>query len=370
MRTIEMRLRRTVFYARSSPSVCVVIAMLMSSQVAAFAQQPAVTTAKRKFELSIDKIMEGFALVGYEPRTVRWSGDSQRIYFQWKQASEPREKDFDTYVVNRDGTSLRKLSDEEAKAAPPLAGDRSRDRRLTAFVEDGDIFLFENDTGKRRQLTATTDVESNPRFTRDQKRIYFTRANNLYALALDGASFVQLTDIRVGGGPPTPAPPVVGGLGSRQGGGQARRESTQEQKGTESQEYLKQQERELIDSVKRRADKRREDDEKRKREHPRQPFNIAARQVITNLQLTPDDKYVIATVSENVDGAKNAIVPNYVTESAYTEDLGARNKVGDVQSRTRLAIINVATGDAKWVDHGQKASGTGQGKTDKPITEQ
>src|SRR5262249_503373 len=195
-----------------------------------------------KFDLTIDNIMMGTSLVGYDPRAVRWSGDSQRIYFQWKQASEPREKDFDLYTVNRDGSGLRKLSEEEARTAPPLFGDRSKDRRLTAFVEDADLFLYETGTGKRRQLTSTTDAESNPRFTRDQTHIYFTRSNNLFVLALDGASLVQLTDIRIGSAAPAPPPPAGGGLGQRQGGGQARRDSTQEQKGNESQEYLKQQE--------------------------------------------------------------------------------------------------------------------------------
>ena len=64
------------------------------------------------FELSIDEVMRGPGLVGYAPEGVRWSGDSGRIYFQWKRASDPEEKRFDTYTVNRDGIGLRKLSDE------------------------------------------------------------------------------------------------------------------------------------------------------------------------------------------------------------------------------------------------------------------
>lgn len=40
-----------------------------------------------KFSLTIDNIMRGPGLVGYEPSQARWSGDSGRIYFQWKQAS-------------------------------------------------------------------------------------------------------------------------------------------------------------------------------------------------------------------------------------------------------------------------------------------
>jgi hypothetical protein len=74
------------------------------------------------FALTIDSIMRGSALVGFEPSQVRWSADSERIYFQWKQATDKEDAPLDTYVVNRDGSGLRKLSDEEARLAPPGGG--------------------------------------------------------------------------------------------------------------------------------------------------------------------------------------------------------------------------------------------------------
>ena len=51
-------------------------------------------------------------------------------------------------------------------------------------------------------------------------------------------------------------------------------------------------------------------------------------------------------------------MPNYVTESAYTEDIPGRTKVGDTQGRTRLVIIDVETGESKNVDHGQRLPAT------------
>src|SRR5436190_16867043 len=54
------------------------------------------------------------------------------------------------------------------------------------------------------------------------------------------------------------------------------------------------------------------------------------------------------------DKSKRAIVPNYVTESAYTETIPSREKVGDVLPSSRLAIVNTANGEVKWFDHGQK----------------
>jgi dipeptidyl aminopeptidase/acylaminoacyl peptidase len=75
---------------------------------------------------------------------------------------------------------------------------------------------------------------------------------------------------------------------------------------------------------------------------------------MTGLQLSPDQKLVIASVSEAGEGTKNSIVPNYVTESTYVEDISGRSLVGDNQSRTRIALIDVATGEVTWVEHGQK----------------
>ncbi|HJZ68256.1 MAG TPA: DPP IV N-terminal domain-containing protein, partial [Blastocatellia bacterium] len=332
--------------------------ILIAAQItSAIAQQKvAGNGANRKFELTIDNIMRGLELVGYEPRAVHWSPDSQRVYFQWKQANEPREKDFDNYVVNRDGSGLKKLSEEEAKSAPPLGGEVSKDKKLTLFVEDGDVFIYDNVANQRRRITSTTDAESNAHFTRDQKHIYFTRANNLYVMSLETGSLVQLTEITTGGAAPATVVAGGGGFGQGrgQGGGQRAQNDSTQQKGTDSQEYLKKEERDLLDVVKRRAEKREQDEAKRKREHPRKPFQLSARQTATNLQLTPDEKSVIVTVNETAESAKNTIVPNFVTETSYTEDIGSRTKVGDTQNRLRLAIVAVDSGEVKWVDHGQK----------------
>ncbi|HEY8458852.1 MAG TPA: hypothetical protein VIM99_00640, partial [Blastocatellia bacterium] len=158
-------------------------------------------SAPKKLELTIDSIMRGPDLVGYQPSRVYWSQDSRRVYFRWKRAGEPRLKEPDLYVVNRDGSGLRKLSEEEARQAPPLGGDLSKDKTMTVFAEDGDIFIYDNLKNERRQITSTVESENAPRFTKDQKYIVFTRQNNLYRMALDGAGVTQLTDIRAGGAP-------------------------------------------------------------------------------------------------------------------------------------------------------------------------
>src|SRR5690348_1186767 len=118
-----------------------------------------------RLTLSVDTIMRGPGLYGYTPLSVRWSGDSQRVYFRWKRHDEPVLQEYSTYVVNRDGSGLRKLSDEEAKEAPPLLSDDTLDWKLSVYAADGDLYLYDQMAGRRHRLTHTNDVESNPRFT-------------------------------------------------------------------------------------------------------------------------------------------------------------------------------------------------------------
>ena len=120
--------------------------------------------------------------------------------FAGSRLDEPRLKETSLYVVNRDGSGLRRLSDEEAKQAPPPGGELSKDKTMTVFTDEGDVFIYDHAKGARRQITRTVDAETNAHFTFDQKRIYFTRLNNLYVMSLDGGSLEQLTDIRTGGG--------------------------------------------------------------------------------------------------------------------------------------------------------------------------
>src|SRR2546421_1854646 len=115
----------------------------------------------KPFQLTVDSIMRGPRLVGYPPTGVYWSQDSQRIYFRWKQADEPRLKEMSPYVINRDGSGLRRLSEDEARQAPPATGELSKDRTMTVFTDDGDIFIYDHAKGARRQVTHTVDVETN-----------------------------------------------------------------------------------------------------------------------------------------------------------------------------------------------------------------
>jgi dipeptidyl aminopeptidase/acylaminoacyl peptidase len=298
----------------------------------------ALAAAAQQFDLSIDNIMRGPGLYGWTPEEVRWSPDGQRVYFSWKLYTDTLEKDRDTYVVNRDGGGLRKLSDDEKKDAPPANAQWTRDKHRAVFTDEGDVFLWDSATNKRRALTQTNDSESSPQFTFDETRVTFVRANNVYAIDLANGSLTQLTNIVA---PDDKGPNVT-------------LWDDAAKKGTASQEYIKSEERKLLDIIDRRAKKREEEEAKQKREHPIKPFKLDKKQTVAAARLTPDGKYVVLVVNNQSDKAKRTIVPNYITEAVYTDTIPGREKVGDIQPASRIAVVSSTTGEVKWFDHGLK----------------
>jgi dipeptidyl aminopeptidase/acylaminoacyl peptidase len=295
-----------------------VFAIVILAATSVFAQSSAPQA------LTIDQIMQGPRFAGYEPRDLRWAPDGQHLYFRWKQHAEPIETDFDTYVVARDGRGLRKLSEEEAKDAPPVRASWTRDRKRAVYIDSGDVVLY--DGSKHRNLTNTNETESSPRFTQDERHVAFARGNNLFVLSLDDGTIRQVTNIT---GPDDKQP------------------LWDEKKGTESQDFVKSEERKLFDVIDRRAKKKEEDEAKAKKEHPLKPYKLAKGQTVVDLQLTPDGKFVIASITTEAEKAKTTIVANYVSESGYTEEIKSREKVGEAGSVTKIVVLSTATGESK-----------------------
>jgi dipeptidyl aminopeptidase/acylaminoacyl peptidase len=313
--------------------------------IVALAAAAPLSSIGQQFTLTIDNIMRS-DLVGYTPEEVRWSPDGARIYFSWKQYNDPLDKDRDTYVVNRDGSGLRKLTDDEKKDAPPAGNAQwTRDRKRAVFADDGDVFVWD---GTRRAITQTNDAETSPHWTHDEQRVTFVRANNLFVADPRDGSVKQLTNVA---GPDDKSPNVT---------------MWDEKKGTDSQEYLKKEERKLLGIVDRRAKKREEDEAKRKKEHPLKPFKLVKGQSVADMRLSPDGAYVVAVISSESEKAKKAIVPNYITESAYTDTIPSREKVGEALPPSRLAILNTANGDQKWFDTALTPPPAGQQKPPQP----
>jgi dipeptidyl aminopeptidase/acylaminoacyl peptidase len=271
------------------------------------------------FELTVDSIMRGPKLVGYPPTGLRWSGDSSRLYFEWRMAADDEAS---TWVVARDGGTPRRLTDEERRLAPPVNGRWDKAHRRVLFVDRGDIVLVDTVGGTRRQITRTTGNEANPRWARQESAVTFTRDNNLFVVPIDSGEIAQLTDV------------------------QPRKRDPRE---TDSQKFIKSEEAKLIEHTRVEAEKKKKAEEKDKaRALPK--FELADRQSATDLQLSPDGTHVFMLIVERQETAKRPNVPNYVTESSYTEDIPARTFVGDAQDSRSVVVMNLATGKTATVE--------------------
>ncbi|HET7220737.1 MAG TPA: prolyl oligopeptidase family serine peptidase [Vicinamibacterales bacterium] len=275
-----------------------------------------------RFELTVDTIMRGPDLVGYPPTGLRWSADSQKLYFDWRKPGEDKAA---TYMVARDGGTPTKLTDDEVKYIPPASGRWDKAHRRVLFVDGGDVVVVDATSGTRRQITRTAGAESAPRWARNDTHVTWVRDGNLYIAPVDSGTsplLSQLTDVA----PRRPDP-----------------------RPTDSQRFIRDEEEKLIDFLeKQKAEKKKAEEDQKKTKLP--SFELQDRQTAADLMLAPDDTHVFIVVNERAVGVKNTIVPNYVTESGYTEDIPGRSNVGDTQDRRLLAILNLRTGKSVWAD--------------------
>ena len=299
-------------------------ALTISSPSAQTRPAPAANSAAASaaVEMTVDSIMQGPDLVGYPPSGLRWSGDSTKLYFDWR---KPGEEESSTYVVDRTGGEPRKLSEDDAENAPPARGEWDRARRRILFSDRGDIVIYDAASGKRRQITKTSGSEGNPRWARNYTHVTYVSGGNLFIVAVDGSDTLvtQLTDVT---------------------------QRRPEPRLTDSQKFIRDEEQKLIDAVREQVEQRKKREaESQKERLPR--FELTdQRQSASDLMLSPDGTHVFIVVNERPSGSKSTIVPNYVTETGYTEDIQARTNVGDTQSRRLLAVLNLTTGKSVWAD--------------------
>jgi dipeptidyl aminopeptidase/acylaminoacyl peptidase len=303
-------------------SLVAALALLMGPAAATMpAQDRAQARPAGAFQLTVDSIMRGPDLVGWPPTALRWSADSQQLYFDWRL---PGEDESATYVVGRDGGQPRKLSAAETKNVPAANARWDKAHKRALSVDGGDIVLVDQ-AGTRRLITRTTGSESSPRWARNDTHITYVRDGNLFIVPVDGGSgslIAQLTDV----GPKKTDPRL-----------------------TDSQKFLRDEEEKLIGFVREQKEQKKKDEAKAK-EDKLPALELQDRQTAVDLMLSPDDTHVFVVVGERPVGAKNAIVPNYVTETGYIEDIPARTNVGDTQDRRLLAILNLKTGKTVWAD--------------------
>jgi len=288
---------------------------------------PFAAAAAQAPPLTVESIMRGPDLVGTAPFNVQFSADGRYAHFRWRQPGvDTLDQDYRVTVappqrierLPRNAVDTIPLANGVWSPAPGL--------RRQVILLKGDLWLL--DQGAKRRLTQTPGAESAPAWSADGRTVYFTRDNNAWALDVARGGLAQLTDIRRG---PAPRPPI---------------EPTGQKKA------LRDDQRALFDFIRRQlADERLRADTDTV--STVKPLYLTERQNVTRLAVAPDGRFVLATVTERARGdsaeGRQVQMPVWVTQSGYVETQQIRTKVGDAQSRQRVALIEVATGKATWI---------------------
>ncbi|RMI24684.1 MAG: S9 family peptidase [Calditrichaeota bacterium] len=288
--------------------------LLWLATVPAMGQQAPEATASPR--LTIPMIMQDpDRWIGSLPHDIHWSDDGKWVYFLWNPDNAEEDS---LYVVSRKGGIPRKVSPEERKQLPSFQGVWSRDYTRKVYEKDGDIFLLHIRKGAVRQITRTTERESDPAFTHDEQGITFRRGDNLYLWNEADGSIVQLTDFRKGRRPPE-----------------------QQEPKTEHEKWLKRQERRLIRVLRERLEKQELARKRAKATKPDYPREIYLEdQQVEEIRLSPDRRFITFRLEKDAPDARRTRVPNYITETGFTEELTARPKVGSPQPTFRFGIYD------------------------------
>jgi dipeptidyl aminopeptidase/acylaminoacyl peptidase len=262
-------------------------------------------------ELSLQEIMKGDDFVGYLPTSVQWSDNSQFIYFSWNPDQDTLQA---TYKADASTKEISKLTIAELKAQT-AAGEYTTDYRLKVYASNGDIFLMDNKTYAVRQLTNTLARESNPDFSGDEKSVVFTLDNNLYAWSIIDGRLNQLTDFRDG----------------------QKRKSNQ----GAAEQWLEDDQLAYFDVLQKRKEARDARQYRDQLAQPDRPTTIyTGKFSLAGMWASPDLNHIVYRLYKSGD-AQNTVVPNYVTQSGYTEDLRAHSKVGGPQAEYESWIYDV-----------------------------
>lgn len=266
-------------------------------------------------QLTVEKIMRDPKWIGTSPSGAQWSADSKMLFFSWNPAGETA----DSLYFITPGNSIPVKASVAQKQALVNANAIQYNLARTAFVysKDGDIYFTEVKTGKGRQVTATTEPESNPQFSLGDTRIVYSRNQNLYAWDIATGETQQLTNLK-------PAAPAT----SRGDAGPSAQRVTGAT-GNQQEEWLKKDQLQYFEVLRQRKDKKDKADRYNKEARPKELRSISIEdKLLQALHISPDGRYISYRLAKPATGTKTTIVPNYVTESGFTTDIPARTKVG------------------------------------------
>ena len=294
----------------------IVICLLVMCYPVILVNAQTTESSNTKYTLTVDTIMRDPKWMGSSPRSAFWAEDGSALYFYW----DPEQTDSDSlYKVPHDGGEPVKVARKERLALPSRYGSYNKNKSKKIYEKNGDIFIYDIRSGIVTQVTNTVESESNPSFTGNEKKIWFLKDSNIFLLDYRTGKLTQLSDFKKG-----------------------KKKSKNDGAKSDHESWLQKEELHLIQVLKERKEKRENSNERHDAEKPNRPLEIyIGSKRVQQQQLSPDEKFITYSLVQSPKGEKNTIVPNYITEEGFTEDIRARSKVGSPHSTYEFFIYDI-----------------------------
>jgi dipeptidyl aminopeptidase/acylaminoacyl peptidase len=281
-----------------------------------FLQQTLITYSQPG-PLSVEKIMRDPKWIGTSPTTPLWSADGKYLLFNWN----PEKAATDSlYYITPTATVPQKSSWAFRQAVITENQIKYNSRRdQYVYAQNGDIYIVFIKTGISRRLTQTVAVEINPQFSFNDRQVVYIREQNAWAVDIETGLTTQLTNFQ----PAATAPATITAKRNQQ-------EKWLQQEALENSVVLqrRKQKKDLADSMAKQFIK-----EKTLRVIPLDGKTTSM------LAISQNGRFISYRLATTATG-KSTIVPSYVTESGFTEDLSARTKVGVAQNIQELFVFD------------------------------
>ncbi len=268
-----------------------------------------------KSPLTIEKIMQDpDKWIGTLPENVFWGENGEKIYFQWNPEKDTLSSLHD---YNLKTGKIEKPSLKEEESLPARNAKYNRNRTKKVYVRNGNLFLLDIKEGKETQLTDWLERASSAAFAVYDTRISFVLNNNLFLINPETGFIRQVTNFIQG-------------------------KEKHEPELSEQDQWLENQQKELFKVLDEREALKKARENQRKKEEKPQPEKIYLdKKQLNDISLSPSGRYVIYSMEERPQGTKSTFIPEFVTESGYTEQQNSRSKVGSNQSTIEMEIFNV-----------------------------
>ena len=270
--------------------------------------------AQQKLDkLTVEKIMRDPKWIGTSPSNIYWGADGNSLYFNWN--PDNLSSDSVYFITLTNHNPVKASVEQKQNIIPVYSTTWNQNRTACVFTKDGDVFFKDIKTGNTKRIIQTTEKETNPVFSFDDKKIVYTSNLNLYAWDIATGETMQLTNLES-------------------------KDPEKKTTATTEEQWLKNDQLQYLRVLKERKEKKDATDAYNKSLSPKELRSInIGEQILLGLTISPDGRFVGYRLTKPSD-VKSTIVPNYVTESGFTSDIRGRTKVGEPQNNSEFFIYD------------------------------